>query len=394
MTYLAYFNHYNIRQCTAQYLDAFYRCLENLPLDTKYIINNDYLKKYNNCWRWEVGKVEQRWGNYDELFKRIKAENMLIMKKPEELVNSAAPSEILYRTVNEVIPTQKETILKAIEGNNINAGVTWVNNACFKETLEEFGIPVIHHELGPLRATTYISTAYMDFSGVNGSTEFNERFNEFLKIATEVPILSRKELLRIVSPENYRRLWEILENRDYTYDIGVGLQVEVDTNLLLYNNGYNWMDPILQARGETKKKVLVRPHPLAGFMMKSDGKLEIDDLKENAVEFINKCKKIYCLNSSVGFEAMLLGREAKIFGDSPFREMCNMNEDMKLKALNFAVFGYLIPMDLLFNDTYYKFRLANRGNEKAIYLDNMKRLLRNEKVVHLDTARKFFEKTK
>ena len=98
-------------------------------------------------------------------------------------------------------------------------------------------------------------------------------------------------------------------------------------------------------------------------------------MKGNAADFINKCQKIYCLNSSVGFEAMLLGRKAKIFGDSPFREMCNMDEDTQLKALNFTVFGYLILMDLLFNDSYYKFRITNRGNEKAIYLDGMKRLL-------------------
>lgn len=376
MTYLAYFNHYNIRQCTAQYLDIFYRCLENLPLDTQYILNSDYIKKYSNCCRWEVNKVKQRWGNYEELMERVRLENMLIMEKPEKLLSNKVPSDILHKTVNETLPTQRESILEVIKKKgNIEAGITWVNNVCFKEVLKEFNIPVIHHELGPLRPTTYISTAYLDFSGVNGNTEFNDRFKEFLKVSSEVPILSRKELIRVVSPENYHQLWKVLENKNWKHDIGVGLQVEVDTNLLLFNNGCNWMDPILQARGETKKKVLVRPHPLAQYIMKPDGKLEIDDLKGNAADFINKCQKIYCLNSSVGFEAMLLGRKAKIFGDSPFREMCNMDEDTQLKALNFTVFGYLILMDLLFNDSYYKFRIANRGNEKAIYLDGMKRLL-------------------
>jgi hypothetical protein len=77
----------------------------------------------------------------------------------------------------------------------------------------------------------------------------------------------------------------------------------------------------------------------------------------------------------VGFEAILLGRKAKIFGDSPFRSVCSMSEEEQLLALNFAVFGYLIHRDFLFNDEYYKFRLAHRGDEKVIYLDNMKRLL-------------------
>jgi capsule polysaccharide export protein KpsC/LpsZ len=108
--------------------------------------------------------------------------------------------------------------------------------------------------------------------------------------------------------------------------------------------------------------------------------MEIDDItKGNAVQFINKCEEIYCLNSSVGIEAILLGRKAKIFGDSPFKNVCSMNEDLQIKALNFIVFGYLIHKELLFNDSYYKYRLANRGNEKAIYLDNVKRLLEKAK---------------
>ena len=81
------------------------------------------------------------------------------------------------------------------------------------------------------------------------------------------------------------------------------------------------------------------------------------------------------MNSSVGLEAILLGREARIFGDSPFASLCNMEEDMKLKALNFAVFGYLTHRDLLFEDNYYEWRIPARGNEKEIYLRNMKTFL-------------------
>ena len=51
-------------------------------------------------------------------------------------------------------------------------------------------------------------------------------------------------------------------------------------------------------------------------------------------------------------------------------------EDLKLIALNFIIFGYLIHRDLLFDDKYYSYRLENTGNEKEIYLDNMKRLLK------------------
>ena len=380
MTYLAYLNHYDIRQCEAQYLSVLYEMLGK-NLDAHFILNREYLHKYKKGERWEIRWVENHWGNYDMIFGRLKSENCTLMMKPAELLENTIPSQLLYETVHNPIPTQKETIEKVLKEKKIKAGVTWVNNVCFRETLKEHGISTFHHEMGPFRPTTYIPTIYLDFNGVNGDTEFDKRFAEFLKISNEVPILNRKELIRVISPNHYPELIKILENEDRPYEIGVGLQVEVDTNLLLFSNNCSWTDPILAARADSTGKVLVRPHPSAGFLMKPDARLDIDDItKGNAVEFINKCDKIYCLNSSVGFEAILLGREAKIFGDSPFKNVCNMDEETQLKALNFAVFGYLIHRDLLFNDAYYTFRLTNKRNEKAIYLDNMRRLLKQAKV--------------
>ena len=380
MTYLAYLNHYNIRQCEAQYLSVLLEILGK-NLDTHFILNKDYLHQYKKGERWEVKWVGNHWCSYETAMSRLKVTNYTLMKKPEELLGNKVPTQLLYETVHSPIPTQKETIEKILKEKKIKAGLTWVNNKCFKETLEEHGIPVIHHEMGPFRPVTYIPTIYLDFSGVNGNTEFDERFEKFLKISNEVPILSRKELIRVISPDHYQELYRVLDNKERPYEIGVGLQVEVDTNLLLFNEGCSWVDPILAAKADSTGKILVRPHPAAGYVMKSDARMEIDDItKGNAIHFINKCDQIYCLNSSVGFEAVLLGREAKIFGDSPFKNVCNMDEETQLKALNFAVFGYLIHRDLLFKDSYYNFRLLNRRNEKEIYLDNMRRLLKQAKV--------------
>lgn len=378
--YLVYLNNYHIRQCESQYLSVMYEILgKNLP--AHFILPKEYLKKYKIGERWEVRWAESHWGKYADIMSRLKITDYTLMGKPEDLLKGigvdSTPSEILKYVVDFEVPTQVETIVEALKKKGkFKAGLSWVNNKCLKETLDKFNIPTIFHELGPFRPQTYIPTAYLDFSGVNGDTEFNKRFNEFLNISHEVPILSRKELIRIISPNHYQELYKILDNKDRKYNIGVGLQVEVDTNLLLFNSGRSWVDPILAAKADSAGKILVRPHPMAGYIMKPDYRLEIDDItKGSAVEFINKCDKIYCLNSSVGFEAMMLGRDAKIFGDSPFRDVCDMDEETKLKALNFTVFGYLIHRDLLFKDSYYDFRLSHRGDEKAIYLDNMQRLL-------------------
>ena len=46
MTYLVYLNHYDIRQCKAQYLSVLYEVLAH-NLDTHFILNKDYLEKYS-----------------------------------------------------------------------------------------------------------------------------------------------------------------------------------------------------------------------------------------------------------------------------------------------------------------------------------------------------------
>lgn len=391
MSYILYLNHYDIRQCKAQYLSVLYEALAH-NLDAHFILNKEYLEKYEKGHRWEVKWVENHWGSFEEVWNRLNPKKCTVMDKPEKWVTNSIngyywklptinPSNILRSAVYDYHEKEAQTIEEVLEKSKIKAGVTWVNNRTLKEVLNKHGIPTIHHELGPFRPTTYIPTAYLDFSGVNGDTEFDTRFKEFLKIVDKVPILSREELIRVISPCHYKELIDVLHENRRTHEIGVGLQVEVDTNVLVFNKSCSWVDPLLQAQADCTGKVLVRPHPAANYIMKPSTRIEINDItKENAINFINRCNKIYCLNSSVGVEALLLGRESKIFGDNPFASVCNMDSETQLKALNFIVFGYLISRDLLFNEAYYEFRLNNRGNEKEIYMDNMKRLLNNAKL--------------
>ena len=343
------------------------------------------MKRCKDRSRWEVPLAEKTWGKIESITKNFIPANYSLMKKPEELIgvkySHCIPSKLLCETVYNYLPSQVELIEKILKEKDIKAGVTWVNNKCFKEVLEGHGIPVIHHELGPFRPETYIPTVYLDFSGVNGDTEFYDRFKEFLKISKSVPILNKEELIKIISPNHCEELTNILHKKDYEYEAGVGLQVEVDTNLLLFNRGINWVDPILAAQAENKGKILIRRHPLSCYTITPNSvRIVADDVKKSKpYEFIGKCKRVYCLNSSIGLEAILLGREGRILGDSPFREICDMDSETQIKALNFAVFGYLIHRDLLFNNEYYKFRLKAKGDEKLIYLDNMRRLIKASK---------------
>ena len=112
MTYLVYLNHYNIRQCKAQYLSVLYEVLGN-GLDAHFILSKEYLDKYKIEDRWEVKWVRNHWGDYDKVYEKLKPENYTIMEKPETFLTSKVPSTILSEAVN-TYPQEEIKVLEDI----------------------------------------------------------------------------------------------------------------------------------------------------------------------------------------------------------------------------------------------------------------------------------------
>ena len=124
-------------------------------------------------------------------------------------------------------------------------------------------------------------------------------------------------------------------------------------------------DVVNIAAKDFNNSLIVRNHPLSsiGYIRPASLGLGQIDSSKDSLEFIGKCKRIYTLNSSVAFEAMLLGREVKIFGDNPFRSLQFLKDEELTIALNFAVFSYLIPLSRLYNDEYYNMRIQCKDEE-------------------------------
>ena len=363
--YLAYLNHYDIRPCTAQYLWLYMVMLNKLP-NAYFVINEDYLNPDRN--RIEFTQT-YRFPYLDKIPESLTPEKYSIFDKAEELTNDIIPSFILHKIVNEGFQTYRDMLDAVIQlENNFKGALLWVNNKSVEDTFAKYNLPVIHNESGALRSPFFKDTIYFDFKGVNGNTSFIDRFTEFKRIAYKFPIYTRKELLQIVSPNNYEYLIN-LSNKKPKYECGVALQVDVDTNVLVYNKGVHLQDVLNLAIKETEGKVLVRNHPLSSMGFNSTisiGKVDLDT-STNSLEFISKCKEVGCLNSSVGFEALLLGRKVKFYGDTPFKWITYMNEEDQLLALNFAIFSYLVPSELVFNEKYYDYRIEIQGDEEKVY---------------------------
>ena len=147
--------------------------------------------------------------------------------------------------------------------------------------------------------------------------------------------------------------------------------------MIAYNKGWSSADLINKAMKDYGT-ILIRNHPLASMQYAATTSLGsgVMDTSNNSLEFVSKCKKIMTINSSVAFEAMLMGREVEILGDSPFARIPAMLSGSKLLALNFAVFSYLVPNRLWDNEEYIKFRL-NEKDEEVLYNKGQELILKD-----------------
>lgn len=366
--FLAYLNNYDIRPCMAQYLWVYCLLLDKLS-KSYFVLNKDYIDN-NNFKRWELNSNISKHISYNENISTLIPKYYSIFDKIEEIdIGTDIPSKILNKVLNENIEYYENKLSEILDKcKDIKGALLWVNNRTIEKVFSERNLPVIHNELGALRKPIYRDMCYFDFQGVNGNTEFTKRFKQFEKIADKVKLFNREELIKIVAPNNYEYLTK-LSKQIPKYKCGVAMQVDLDTNLLAFNKGVLSAD-VINIATKMFNRVLVRNHPLSsiGCMTnKSIGRIDIDNSK-NSLEFIINCENIYTINSSVGFEALLLGRSVRFFGYTPFYWLQYMDEETKLKALNFAIFSYMIPTELLYDEKYYDYRIeVGLSDEEELY---------------------------
>lgn len=247
------------------------------------------------------------------------------------------------------IPEVKQSILDQLEvlPDELEVILSWSNCPSLAAAAGERGIKVVYVEVGPLREPHYRSTAYFDFRGVNGNTEGADRYrsssffrDDYLKV---------DDLRRAFS----RRCGDQAASGDY---VGVVLQVEDDSNLVCFNNGYDNIGLIVKALLEAPQdRVLIRAHPASRFEVR-DGRMR--DTSPTPTDFLRLCRKLICINSSLGLEGLLLGMPVDIHGDASYGFVLEEVDPIeRLRRLSFYLFAYLAPFELIFSARYIRFRL-------------------------------------
>lgn len=267
-------------------------------------------------------------------------------------------------------------ILRNVE--RIEAVVTCVNCATLTKVCAENQIPLIHFELGPLRYPMYVQTAYFDFSGVNGGTEARTRHS----LAPD-DFEGLEEWCDLSSLCSLFQMPMLPVPQTQSVDLGIGLQIEDDSNIVCYSNDHSSISLINNAirdlvDGKICPPVLVRAHPGSRFTLKklAEG-LELDQ-SSSSVAFIRTCNLIQTINSSLSVEAMLLGNRTQIFGDSPVNFCIDGGTgNCDVRAFTFFLLNYLVPWRQAFDLGYIRWRLQI-PSEKQIRQAHLESLMQEK----------------
>lgn len=352
---------YPFRGGRAPYLWVFYRLLCSLKEKSLFITGADYLldpQHWLEQGRWELdGPTMVNLGYAlpgQELFDKHEFQ-MLEGGLFSQLLDSSRhnPMSAFNTFLTQSIPAL-ETELEAMLLSQQSAGIDAILSICNCPSLEnvarKFSIPVIHFEVGPLRAPVYLGTGYVDFSGVNGNTEAHSRY---LKVADDFQV-------QLTMPELHRFFAQVPlpENKVTEFDVGLVMQVEDDSNIIAYSHGFNNLSLIAYSQTLCSvDKLLIRAHPGSRFQLKT-GSARVDE-SPNSLEFLYRCQQVLTINSSVGLEGLLLQKPVQVLGDSSYSFIADAeSESERVNRMAFYLLFYLVPFDLIFDQEYLYFRLS------------------------------------
>lgn len=312
----------------------------------------------------EVKDVEQYFIP-DELFEEIEQQ---AGSRTEMLFQlSSSSNDVLEKTLQSVItkiyskhPNEKiDGVLYSLE--------TWepVRRVCVNNM-----IPLIPYSFSSIRKPHgYQQTLY--HANINTylhtSKEAERRYNHYVAASIFEPIFSHRELIAILGKERTLPLIPLM-NAEPKYEMGICTECFSITPQFFIHDKTTDDDIRFECEKLYKKsQITVRNHALQVDYMHLDRSTTHND----PAAWILSCRRLTAARSQIGLKILLWGRTAVIKPDTlGFSFMCEKDysstRKVDLSALNFYLFCYLIPNDLMFSGEYWQWRMTN-PTETEIY---------------------------
>lgn len=389
------FNPFDLRHHTAANLREFYWILSTFKGRFGFILPADYLHPV------EVNRASGRWEAQEGAHAFPLPTTEMIRSVPKAILPGHQISDMEgYRTTIEfernflsgsIVRYELELLAAIDEFECAHGGISLILHlgACelLRRVLAMRGIPLRFWEGAPLRSPYFPYHVFLDQNGIGGNTSlettvrYNYQVNE--NICCQ---FTHSELLYLLALEPFGYLSRPTER---VKTIGIPLQVEVDNNVLAFSNGWDLLSLMDAGRlCAGYDDVLIRKHPLG--VAEYQPKYGVIDNSKDSLEFLSKVTCVLTLNSSVAFEAILLGMGAFILGELPYAFLANgsINEvrnytktktppqmDVKEHSglLVSLVLGALVPGDHFLDEAFLLKRISNPSFEE-VFLSNLRYL--------------------
>ncbi len=298
----------------------------------------------------------------------------IIPKEIEETFISKYPTtrDAWKMYLSKEIPEYSEIIRQILEqiqndfGEEIQAVLTYTYSPSLRRCCDEQKIPVIEFEYSPIRFTTCNYTlGYFCRENKFSSEECQRRYKRFQAEAAQAKVdyFTRKELLALfLQKRNLSVLYDYGKGEEYE----IGIPLSPPDDCLQETWGACGNDELVKRATKLfGQSVLLRCHPEG---MEDAKKYGLDlDTSPSSQQFTARCKRIATNISNVGFDAMLMGKSAYMLGEMPFSfaacRTLEQEDDFVCgnQFLNYMIFGFFVPFDLMHQVDYVKWRLSGPG---------------------------------
>lgn len=236
---------------------------------------------------------------------------------------------------------------------------------------EKYNCPLINYSFAAFRKVHgYRQTLYQ--AGINSYfwtvKDCKEHFDKFQKEDHSLlPVFSNEEIITMIGKEHTLPLINLINNQPQ-YEMGICCECYSLLPQVFKNCAYTDDDIFYECKrlfGSDKLKV--RSH--AAHL--NDIQVDRSEVHNDPASTILSCRRLTAVQSQILLKVLLWKRTAVLKTDSlPFAFLCAKDftavQPADLLGLNYYIFGYLIPSDLMFSDEYWKWRLTN-PSETEIY---------------------------
>ncbi len=231
-----------------------------------------------------------------------------------------------------------------------------------------------------IRFPNYYPICYFCYDGMIKTDEISKRWNRFTNEKKDITILGKKELLAIFLDDevkDYIRLFGCKSE----YELGVAGHHPICT-VNYVESSYTDLELIYDSINEFDvDKILFRPHPADPYQ--ATYRMKNIDRSKSVILFINKCSRLATQGSSIILEAFMWNRPVYAKGGVSIAEFANhsitSNEIIDDELLNYLLFGYFVPFDLIFDTEYMRWRATN-PSETDLYIYHLKHILTNKNI--------------